>query len=241
MIPAVRRVHPGFVLRSRGVLGPEWALQQQGFDYCYDKRLYDRLVAGQAGAVYGHLTAEVAYQQRLVRFIENHDEPRAAATFSGEQLRAAAVTTLGQTGARLVHEGQLEGRTVHLPVFLARRPDEPADAELKAFYEQLLTALADDVFRDGEWHLGARSGWDANDDWENLVAWGWRGGPANSWSSIWAAPRRRGTSRSTGTTCAVAPGSSTTRPPVSATSAAATTSATGSTSPLAHGRGTSSP
>jgi hypothetical protein len=21
----------------------EWTLQQQGFDYCYDKRLYDRL------------------------------------------------------------------------------------------------------------------------------------------------------------------------------------------------------
>ena len=26
----------------------EWALQQQGFDYCYDKRLYDRLVTGDA-------------------------------------------------------------------------------------------------------------------------------------------------------------------------------------------------
>ena len=85
------------------------------------------------------------------------------------------MTTLSQTGARLVHEGQLEGRTVHLPVFLARRPDEPADPDLKAFYEQLLAALADDVFRDGEWQLGERSGWDGNDDWENLAAWGWRG------------------------------------------------------------------
>ena len=125
--------------------------------------------------MHGHLTADLAYQQRLVRFIENHDEPRAAATFSREQARAAAVTTLSQTGARLVHEGQLEGRTVHLPVFLARRPDEPADPDLKAFYEQLLTALADDVFRDGEWQLGGRSGWDGNDAWESLVAWGWRG------------------------------------------------------------------
>ena len=102
--------------------GLEWALQRQGFDYCYDKRLYDRLAADQAGEVIGHLTAELAYQERLVRFIENHDEPRAAATFSRERSRPAAVATLSQTGARLVHEGQLEGRTVHLPVFLARRP-----------------------------------------------------------------------------------------------------------------------
>jgi hypothetical protein len=85
------------------------------------------------------------------------------------------VTTLSQTGARLVHEGQLEGRTVHLPVFLARRPDEPADPDLKAFYELLLAALGDDVFRDGEWQLGGRSGWEGNDTWENLAAWGWRG------------------------------------------------------------------
>ena len=122
-----------------------------------------------------HLTADLAYQQRLVRFIENHDEPRAAATFSSAQARAAAVATLTQTGARLVHEGQLEGRTVQLPVFLGRRPDEPDDPDLKAFYELLLAALGDDVFRDGEWQLGGRSGWDGNDTWENLVAWGWRG------------------------------------------------------------------
>ena len=122
VISSVRSVHPGFVFVAEAYWGLEWALQRQGFDYCYDKRLYDRLAADQAGAVIAHLTAELAYQERLVRFIENHDEPRAAATFSRERLRAAAVTTLSQTGARLVHEGQLEGRTVHLPVFLARRP-----------------------------------------------------------------------------------------------------------------------
>ncbi len=175
VIPSVRSVHPGFVFAAEAYWDLEWALQQQGFDYCYDKRLYDRLAADQAGAVIGHLTAERGYQEGLLRFIENHDEPRAAATFSSEQSRAAAVSTLSQTGARLVHEGQLEGRTVHLPVFLARRPDEPADPDLRAFYEQLLTALADDVFREGEWQLGGRSGWDGNDDWENLAAWGWRG------------------------------------------------------------------
>ena len=86
-----------------------------------------------------------------------------------------AVAALTQTGARLVHEGQLEGRTVQLPVFLGRRPEEPADLELKAFYERLLTALGDPVFRRGEWQLAGSSGWTGNDTWQNLVAWGWRG------------------------------------------------------------------
>ena len=85
------------------------------------------------------------------------------------------MTALSQTGARLVHDGQLEGRTRAPAGVPGGRPDEPADPDLKAFYERLLTALGDDVFRDGEWHLGGRSGWDGNDAWENLVAWGWRG------------------------------------------------------------------
>ena len=175
VIPAVKSAVPDFVFIAEAYWDLEWALQQQGFDYCYDKRLYDRLVHDGAEQVRGHLTADTGYQQRLVRFIENHDEPRAAATFPGKKARAAAVTALTQTGARLVHEGQLEGRTVQLPVFLARRPDEPADLELKAFYEQLLSALRDRVFRDGEWQLVERSGWDGNATWQNLVAWSWRG------------------------------------------------------------------
>ena len=85
------------------------------------------------------------------------------------------MTALSQTGARIVHEGQLDGRTVHVPVFLGRRPDEPPDRELRAFYEQLLAALADPVFRDGEWHLAGSSGWEGNDTWQKLVGWGWRG------------------------------------------------------------------
>jgi hypothetical protein len=175
VIPAVKRADPGFVFVAEAYWDLEWALQQQGFDYCYDKRLYDRLVHDGAEQVHGHLMAQRAYQERLVRFIENHDEPRAAATFPAAKARAAAVAALTQTGARLVHEGQLEGRTVQLPVFLARRPDEPVDLELKAFYELLLTALRDRVFRLGEWQLGESGGWAGNDTWQNLVAWGWRG------------------------------------------------------------------
>jgi hypothetical protein len=175
VIPAVQADHPGFLFVAEAYWGMEWELQQQGFDHCYDKRLYDRLVHDFAQAVNDHLAAGRAYQERLVRFIENHDEPRAAATFPPAKARAAAVVTLGQTGARLVHDGQLEGRIVHVPVFLARRPAEPVDTDLRAFYERLLGGLAGDVFREGEWVLAGRSGWEGNETWPQLVAWGWRG------------------------------------------------------------------
>jgi glycosidase len=179
VIGAVKARHPDFVFIAEAYWDLEYALQQQGFSYCYDKRLYDRLVHEGADSVHGHLTAETAYQDGLVRFIENHDEPRAAATFPPGRARAAAVATLSGTGARLVYEGQLEGRRVQLPVFLARRPDEEPDTDLRAFYDRLLGGLQGGVFRTGDWQLGARSGWEGNDTWQNLVCWGWRGeGPS---------------------------------------------------------------
>ena len=37
------------------------------------------------------------------------------------------MAALTQTGARLIHDGQLQGRRVRLPVFLGRFPAEPVD------------------------------------------------------------------------------------------------------------------
>jgi glycosidase len=153
----------------------EWALQQQGFTYCYDKRLYDRILQGPAEEVRLHLLADDQYQHGLVRFVENHDEPRAASAFGSRRSQVAAVTALSQTGARLVHYGQLEGATVHLPVFLGRYPVEPTDSALHAFYRSFLPALADRTFRYGHWQLCDRSGWPGDDRYQNLVAWCWEG------------------------------------------------------------------
>ena len=175
VIPAVREAHPGFLFIAEAYWDLEWALQRQGFDYCYDKRLYDRLVHDDAEQVRLHLCAEDAYQNGLVRFVENHDEPRARSVFDPDRERAAVLTTLTQTGARLVHQGQMEGRATHVPVFLARFPTEPPDEGLAAFHRSLLTALRDPVFRNGRWRLCERSGWEGNDGFVNLVAWSWEG------------------------------------------------------------------
>ena len=177
IIPAVRTRHPAFRFLAEAYWDREWDLQQLGFDGCYDKRLYDRLVDGTAGPVRDHLGADLSYQQRLVRFLENHDEPRAAATFAPERHRAAAVATFTLPGTRLFHEGQLEGRRVHLPVFLARRPDEPVDTELQAFYLRLLDALRDPTLRGGAWQATPVHGWPGDASCADLVAWCWDGDP----------------------------------------------------------------
>src|SRR5438552_14891743 len=130
MINSVSLKYPEMLFMAEAYWDLEWDLQQLGFDYCYDKRLYDRLVHDNAESVRLHLTAGLDYQDRLVRFIENHDEPRAAATFTPEKERAAALTIMTLPGAKLWYEGQFEGRRVRAPVFLARGPDAPIDSDL---------------------------------------------------------------------------------------------------------------
>ena len=174
LITAVRATHPDFLFMAEAYWGLEWELQQQGFDFCYDKTLYDRLEHGPAESVRLHLCADHAYQDRLVRFVENHDEPRAAATFSPAREQAAAVLAATLPGAVLLHEGQFEGRKVRLPVFLGRRPDEPVDEHLLAFYRLLLSAVAKEPFLGGEWRLCPIEGWPDNKSCRNLLAWCWR-------------------------------------------------------------------
>jgi len=173
VIPAVKGGHPEFRFIAEAYWGLEWELQQQGFDFCYDKTLYDRMEHGSAENVRLHLLADLRYQEGMVRFIENHDEPRAAVTFPDGKGRAAAVAILTLPGARLLHEGQFEGWRARLPVFLARRPAERVDQDLAAFYGRLLQATRGDLFRNGEWRLCDRSGWPDNQSCQHILAWCW--------------------------------------------------------------------
>lgn len=176
LIPAVKAKFTDFIFIAEAYWDLEFALMQQGFNYCYDKRLYDRLERDNAASVRGHLQAGLDYQDRLVRFIENHDEPRAAATFAPMQARAAAVVIATLPGAKLLYDGQLDGRKVKLPVFLRRRAAEPRNYELEMFYRALLKAIHADVFHDGVWQLCAVQGWSDNASNENVLGWAWRHG-----------------------------------------------------------------
>lgn len=172
VIGAVRRRHASFGFLAEAYWDLEWPLQQQGFDWTYDKRLYDRLAHGDAASVRGHLGGDLGFQRRMARFIENHDEPRAAATFGPRTLPAlVAIATL--PGAPFLHEGQREGRRVHVPVTLRRRPYEPPDLELKELHDRVLAHVVTTRMRDGEWQLSDVVGWADNPSAASLVAWCW--------------------------------------------------------------------
>ncbi|HEY0534681.1 MAG TPA: alpha-amylase, partial [Actinoplanes sp.] len=166
--------HPGLVLIAEVYWDTEWTLQHQGFDFCYDKRLYDRLAHETAAAVRVHLTGDQEFQRRLVRFTENHDEPRAATAMPGGRDRAAAAAAATLPGATLWHDGQFVGRRVQLPVFLNRAPDEPVDEDKLAFYRRL-TEVAGGLRR-GEWRLLDALGRPDNDTGESVLAWAWHDG-----------------------------------------------------------------
>jgi len=175
-IKRVREQVPGFCFMAEVYWDLEWAMMQNGFNYAYDKRLYDRLRGGDASGVRAHLQAGVEYQERLARFLENHDEPRAAATFEPAMHQAAAVITFLSPGLRFFHQGQFEGRKTRISPHLVRAPSEPPDAALQRFYGELLGVLRSPIMRDGEWCLlECASAWDNNWTSACFLAWCWQG------------------------------------------------------------------
>jgi glycosidase len=172
----VRKAFPDFCFMAEVYWDLEWTMQQQGFDYAYDKRLYDRLREGHARPVRKHFHAGLDYQNKLARFLENHDEPRAAATFPPEIHEAAAVLTFLSPGLRFFHQGQFQGRKQRISPHLVRGPDEPIDQNLKQFYDKLLAVLRRPVIRDGQWQLlECVSAWAGNWTSDCFVAYFWQG------------------------------------------------------------------
>jgi glycosidase len=170
----VRDRVPGFCFMAEVYWDLEWTMQQQGFDYAYDKRLYDRLRDGHARPVREHFHADPDYQDKLARFLENHDEPRAAATFALATHEAAAIVSFLSPGLRFFHDGQFEGRRTRLSPHLVRAPLEPGDDAVRQFYVRLLAALREPVFRDGAWRLlECVPAWNDNWTWDCCLSWMW--------------------------------------------------------------------
>jgi hypothetical protein len=153
----------------------EWTMQQQGFEYAYDKRLYDRLREGHARPAREHLYAGLDYQDKLARFLENHDEPRAAATFPPGVHETAAVVTFLAPGLRFFHQGQFEGRVKRISPHLGRGPNEPVNPAVRQFYDRLLAVLRRPVVRQGQWHLlECVPAWDGNGSSDAFIAYAWQ-------------------------------------------------------------------
>jgi hypothetical protein len=171
VIGEVRKEHPDCVFIAEVYWDWERRLLAQGFDYCYDKTLYDHLVEGTSLDIFHYIHADPLYQTRLLRFIENHDEPRAATTFKGLKHFAAAFAVATLPGAVLYHKGQLEGYKIKLPVHLGRAPSETTNNDVSSFYHTLISTVADTQMHRGVWQL--RQGKNGFLRSSKLLAWEW--------------------------------------------------------------------
>jgi len=141
-IGRVKRDRPDFLFLAECYWGLGERLQTLGFDHTYDKTWLDELYAGRPAAVISHFARQPqSVLEHSAHFLENHDEPRVASRLSLAEHRAAALAMLTLPGMRFLHEGQLEGARLQLPVQLGRRPSEPLNEAVRALYRQMLDAI----------------------------------------------------------------------------------------------------
>jgi hypothetical protein len=175
-IPAVKEAHAGFLFLAEVYWELEDRLQSLGFDYTYDKSLYDGLVAHDPAGVQRHLhglTADALAGR--AHFLENHDEPRVATLLSLAEHRAGALLILGLPGMRFLHEGQLTGARLKMPVQLGRRAAEPVSAEIEKLYAKLLAALPGTAVGQGKGELcKPRDAWSGNLTAQSFVIVQWQ-------------------------------------------------------------------
>jgi hypothetical protein len=176
-IAQVRSKHPDFLFVAEADVDLAVTLGEQGFDFCYDKRLYDRLRGQYACPVRDHLLAKPAFHARLVRFLETRAGLLAAEAFPSAVHRAAAVVAYFLPGMRAFHQDQLAG--LHRRV-AAQPGDQPADPAIAAFYADILIALRRPAFHLGAWfRIEPLPAWDGNRSYEGFVAGAWHGRDGN--------------------------------------------------------------
>ena len=169
---AIAALPPDFVWLAEVYWNCEAPIQALGFQFTYDKGFYDALRDGQVVEIHARLAADVASQSHAARFLENHDEDRAATSLGAAKLEALATLISTLPGMRFYHLGQLDGRKIHLPMPLAVAAPEESDAATRSFYERILQLSNEPVFHSGQWKLLDISSAD-DDTSRNLVAYQW--------------------------------------------------------------------
>ena len=175
-IPVVKEEHPEFLFLAEVYWELEERLQSLGFDYTYDKHLYDELIRRNPdGAQRRLLELPSRFVAASAHFVENHDEPRVAALLSLPEHRAAALVILGLPGMRFLHEGQLAGARVRMPVQLGRRPVESAQPDVQQMYVTTLTTLRAAAVGRGQGEvLPPRVAWPGNPTGHNVIVVQWQ-------------------------------------------------------------------
>lgn len=173
-IATVKQDYPNFIFLAEAYWNLEWDLQQLGFDFTYDKKLLDRLKDGTPKNIHDHLRADLAFQQKSSRFLENHDEERVKHKLGLEKSLAAAVIISTIPGMRFFFDGQCEGKKIRLPIQLGREPKESKSKTVSSFYEKLFHITKNEIFSLGNWELKeALPVWEKDNTSENILTWLW--------------------------------------------------------------------
>jgi hypothetical protein len=168
-----RSAVPNLALLAEAYWGTEQRLFELGFDFAYDKSLYDAVRDANPQQVRDRLTSLPQYQNHFARFLENHDEARRAVVFPNDRLRADGTLMGTLPGMRFYHQGELEGRTIRLPITLRLAAEEPIDRFSAAFFAKILEITKHGVFHEGKWNLlEATAEGDASSG--NLIVYEWR-------------------------------------------------------------------
>ncbi len=174
-IKKVKEKSNDFIFLAEAYWDLEWDLQQLGFDFTYDKKLTDRLIANEISEVKSHLNADAIYQEKSARFLENHDEQRAIISLGTQASLAAAVLISTIPGMKLYFDGQFEGKKVRLPVQLGREPIEKPTQIIVDFYNKIFPILKNKVFIDGEFFkLETEPASPDNYSYDNMFAFMWK-------------------------------------------------------------------
>jgi hypothetical protein len=178
-IPAIKSEYPDFLFLAEAYWGTELRLLTLGFDYTYDKTLYDRLVGHDAGGVQDHLSGSPSeLVAKSAHFLENHDEPRIASLLSTAEHRAAALLVLGLPGMRFLHQGQLTGARQRVPVQLGRCIKEEPNPVVQAIYENILPVLKRSGVGEGDARiLQTLSAWPENHAAKDMIVIQWQKAP----------------------------------------------------------------
>ena len=154
----------------------EWTLQQQGFDYAYDKRLYDRLREGHARPVREHFSAGLDYPGQAGALPR---EPRRAAC--GCHVRTGQGQCRSSAHLLVAGPALLPSRPVRRAArgasrrIWAARPDELPNSAVQQFYASLLDVLRRPAVRQGQWQLlECRPAYDGDGSFDNFIAWTWQ-------------------------------------------------------------------
>jgi len=171
-ITAVKQEYPNIIFLAEVYSPYQPTLQSLGFDYTYDKDLYDKLGNGNLDDIRSWLsTNTIQFITQSAHFISNHDEPRAVPYFGSWWIAdAAALITFTLPGMRFFLMWEFDGFSAKLDVHLRRESTESPVSGVQSFYNTFLPIVTADVFKYGTWTYltvgGADTAW-------RLIAYRW--------------------------------------------------------------------